>query len=274
MGQYYMVYNIDKKTEIKHDFDVIGGMKLTEHSYLYNGLALYLRHLLANEWKGERVIQVGDYAEPNDGTNTEKLLNDLYESGEYGKDTWQNPCNSIPIPKKYGEDDIVENKQDIRYIANIDKKVYIDIEDALPLDIYVEKIGKKKNYLRVKCLDPLLLLIACGNGLGGGDYHGYGEENVGLWAGDHLFATNDLDELEGYEKVIYNFPEERFDKFYPDMFVYKKIAESYIPYKYDSKGRYEYGTKNDVGGKIEVISCPENWKETILNFLGMCGYEI
>ena len=169
MGQYFTVRNIDKKIQIKHDFNRIGGMKLTEHSYVYNNLAVFLRNKLANEWKGDRVIHVGDYASTEDGTSTQGLLKKLYENNEYDNSKeWSDPLSSISIPDYVKE--IVPKENDYRYIANIDMGIYIDIEEAIPVSITIDrKINQKTNHLFVSCLDPLLLLIACGNGLGLGD---------------------------------------------------------------------------------------------------------
>lgn len=58
MGQYYKVVNIDKKEYMYSD----GGIKLMEWSYNRNPLVLNIMKKLANEWKGDRVFVVGDYA--------------------------------------------------------------------------------------------------------------------------------------------------------------------------------------------------------------------
>ena len=58
MGQYYIVANIDKKEYMRSN----GGVKLMEWSYNRNDLILNLMNKLANEWKGDRVYIVGDYA--------------------------------------------------------------------------------------------------------------------------------------------------------------------------------------------------------------------
>ena len=62
MGQYYKVINIDKKEYMRPNC----GLKLMEWSYNRNPLILNLMKKLANEWKGDRVFVVGDYAVAHD----------------------------------------------------------------------------------------------------------------------------------------------------------------------------------------------------------------
>ena len=68
MGQYYIVANIDKKEYMRSN----GGVKLMEWSYNRNDLILNLMNKLANEWKGDRVYIVGDYALSSDRIDKEK----------------------------------------------------------------------------------------------------------------------------------------------------------------------------------------------------------
>ena len=67
MGQYYIAVNIDKKEYIEPDC----GVKLMEWSYNRNPLILNLMKKLANEWKGDRVFVVGDYALSKDRIDEE-----------------------------------------------------------------------------------------------------------------------------------------------------------------------------------------------------------
>ena len=75
MGQYYKFVNIDKKQVCQRNWHNI---KLTEHSYVGNNYCTDILSLLSKEWKGDRIIHVGDYAEPNDGTTTQKVIEKLY----------------------------------------------------------------------------------------------------------------------------------------------------------------------------------------------------
>ena len=65
MGQYYRIVNIDKK-EVMRPFDFGNGMKLMEWSYTRNYMILALMNLLSDEWYGDRVYVIGDYADNED----------------------------------------------------------------------------------------------------------------------------------------------------------------------------------------------------------------
>lgn len=60
MGQYYKYINIDKRIIVNADC----GSKLCEHSWLGNNeVVVPIKQLVKTEWQGDRVIQLGDYAE-------------------------------------------------------------------------------------------------------------------------------------------------------------------------------------------------------------------
>lgn len=206
MGQYYEVINLTKKTKIEHNFDSIGGMKLMEHSYIGNPLSILLRKKLSKEWKGNRIIHCGDYA-LDSGGSAEDVAN-TYE--EIIHNALEGKIKTIQCPKK--SEDFVEDLDLYPFIANMDKKVYFDIRDSIPNSIRLfTNPGYTKLCISLLCPDPLLLLTACGNGLGGGDY---GDEfqdakKIGSWAGDRIFTTNNLEELKDYEKEIYYFTERK-----------------------------------------------------------------
>ncbi len=75
----------------------------------------------------------------------------------------------------------------INFIVNHSKKLYID------------KTKLKNN------IHPLLLLIAKGNGRGGGDYHGTDEDLVGTWACDII--SMEFEKPDGYTEFICDFNE-------------------------------------------------------------------
>ena len=74
MGQYYKFVNIDKKEICDRNRQ---GYKLMEHSYVNNDYCNDILRLLSNEWKGDRVIHVGDYAESTDSSNTANIIEKL-----------------------------------------------------------------------------------------------------------------------------------------------------------------------------------------------------
>ena len=67
MGQFFTIYNSDKNEYIENDFAVMGGSKLTEHSYVNNALAVFLRYKLAKDWKNDSIYHLGEFAGPEDG---------------------------------------------------------------------------------------------------------------------------------------------------------------------------------------------------------------
>ena len=70
-----------------------------------------------------------------------------------------------------GNPDSIGFTLDGKYLANHKGKSYID------LDKYHKACEDENGW----CVNPLPLLTACGNGLGGGDYRGACEDEVGLW---------------------------------------------------------------------------------------------
>ena len=162
MGQYYRVINIDKKEQMTpHQYDQ--GAKLMEHSYLGNSFVGAVTSLLKKEWKGDRVVWIGDY----------------FDAGEIaGIPSWESLDDFTDIKPKAQK--IVKG-----FLNNDTKKISVDLshctrcepgcegEDAWPLH-------------------PLPMLTACGNGRGGGDYNiedTFAKEVIGSWAGDNLSVT-------------------------------------------------------------------------------------
>ena len=62
MGQYYAAINFDKRQKVL-PWDYVNGAKLMEFSWQGNNFMEAVENLLNNEWKGDRVLFVGDYAE-------------------------------------------------------------------------------------------------------------------------------------------------------------------------------------------------------------------
>lgn len=62
MGQYYKYFNLDKKVCLSPSYC----LKLTEHSWMGNNDVLALLQLVKTEWKNDRIIQLGDYADSNE----------------------------------------------------------------------------------------------------------------------------------------------------------------------------------------------------------------
>ena len=72
MGEYYRWANADKKQYIEPcEFDQ--GSKLFESSNVTNPVFGALSSLLNNEWKGDHIIFIGDYAKTPENPNNETL---------------------------------------------------------------------------------------------------------------------------------------------------------------------------------------------------------
>ncbi|MBE6155124.1 MAG: hypothetical protein E7163_06130 [Firmicutes bacterium] len=193
MGQYYKFINLDKKEICDRSK---GFLKLTEHSYIGNEYCNDILTLLSNEWKGDRVIHVGDYAEGNDGTTTGKLIDKIERENEVKTTVydWSRSFEEIE-PNK------VNDK--IRYVYNLDKKMFIDlIKQPIQWCCYND------NKISFAKFNAFALLTGCGNEQGGGDYFYHNKKKIGLWAGDKLVSSETpLKEYENFTEQKYIFDE-------------------------------------------------------------------
>ena len=195
MGQYYKFINLDKKQKCEKNTYFL---KLTEHSFLGNQYCNDILSLLFDEWKGDRVIHVGDYAEGNDGTTTENLISQIEtDNNLLNKNitvyTWGNTFEDVK-PKK--------SKINIRYVYNIDKKEFIDLYKQPIQWFYFNN-----NMLYATKFNSFALLTGCGNEQGGGDYYKENKDIVGYWAGDRFeSSTNELKKYKSFKelKVVFN----------------------------------------------------------------------
>ena len=166
MGQYYTVANVDKKQMFSPD-----GIKLTEHSWIGNDSMQKLYELLMTDWKKDRVVVAGDYFEASE--NKDVGLGDI--EGQIYDQEWDRPDLTI---KGTDEDHIQE--QQTRFYISYDKKEFIDLSKLPKFTPYWDS----KDWI----FNPLSLMIACGNGRGGGDFdeENQGFEFVGRWAGNRV----------------------------------------------------------------------------------------
>lgn len=212
MGQYYNVeqrykyINIDKRIIVCANY----GLELCKHSWLgNNSVVIPIKHLVKTEWQGDRVIQLGDCVDGMAAstelreehlkfikkikkevgmTNDQSLYWDnVADEGEtFKKYTLKELFDSYDLKLEYDAEymPVTFNEKgqkcscdQFRYLYNTKRKEYVDSFKILPsyVDIYKSEILFTK-------LDAYSLLIAIGNGLGGGDYFGPDENLVGLWA--------------------------------------------------------------------------------------------
>lgn len=217
MGQYYRVINIDKKEYMRPEY----GLKLMEWSYNRNSLILNLMKKMANEWKGDRVFVVGDYAVSEDDTKSydyKKLVEIEKELGIYKEQTTEgysislygyadNNFKQIPLEK-------IE-KEEYKYIYNHNRKQFIDLDHCPLAWLYKDDSNK---YIEIK-VAPLSLLLALGNGRGGGDYKANNKFLVGAF-------LNDVQNLEIRKEPLDNNYAELRPEFYEGEYIpYSKIKD-------------------------------------------------
>lgn len=212
MGQYYNVeqrykyINIDKRIIVCANY----GLELCKHSWLgNNSVVIPIKQLVKTEWQGDRVIQLGDCVDGMAAstelreehlkfikkikkevgmTNGQSLYWDnVADEGEtFKKYTLKELFDSYDLKLEYDAEymPVTFNEKgqkcscdQFRYLYNTKRKEYVDSFKILPS--YVEEYKSEINFVK---LDAYSLLIAIGNGLGGGDYFGPDENLVGLWA--------------------------------------------------------------------------------------------
>lgn len=175
MGQYYKLVNIDKR-EIVEPWAIGCGAKLMEWSYCRAEMACALMNLMAENWKGDRVYVVGDYAEADDPKEPfyKALADTLREIGAgdlygYASEKFRNITGNVDTEFK-----------DWQYIYNHETKQYIDLRQC---PVEWAWCDTEKNEYFISKVAPLPLLLAMGNGRGGGDYHSnhHNYDLVGSW---------------------------------------------------------------------------------------------
>ena len=220
MGQYYKIINIDKK-EYLTSWTYDCGAKLMEHSYIGddgmgNSFSGAFIELLMNEWCGDSVVLCGDYAdEEYMKENFPELWDYLveknpwlrnrreYDGKYYSRSLYD--CNDEDLGDiGYRELTGIEQTEKCpKYAINYNKKQYVDLYNPSlkAWDYTNEETGEKRTVL----IFALNLLLAVGNGLGGGDYHGENVDLVGSWAGDSIGLEDELP--EGFEELKVGFTE-------------------------------------------------------------------
>jgi len=175
MGQYWKAVNVDKKESVRPS-----GIKLTEHSWLENEWVNYVMTLLRDEWSGNRIKWIWDYADQVSDPHAE-----LYGTAKRIKEfTWENEKYNRSSPVYYEG-----------YLLNLDTKEYVDMKKYI--------LRMIKEYWDEWIVHPLPLLTAISNWLGWWDYWSeVWQELVWYWWWDRLLfneqpgITNWYTELE------------------------------------------------------------------------------
>lgn len=203
MGQYYLVANMDKKQYIQSN----GFVKLMEWSYNRNPTVLKLEELINGDWKGDHVYVIGDYADSECADYHADVIQKIEKEYLDGSDL------SLYDHVRYGfrRIDYDENiYNEYRYIFNHNTHQYVDMEHC-PLRVNTGPFKEHGKWYHAT-IAPLPLLLALGNGLGGGDYRGNNDHLVGSWA-------KDSDKLEICEELKFPEYKELQPKFYENELV-------------------------------------------------------
>lgn len=173
MGQYYKPCNLDKK-EYVHTHDYQCGLKLMEHSYIGNPVSNAIENLIipGGSWYKARLVWTGDYAD-KEISHDKNLYSMLNDDG-----------TKIQPPDKKVD-------SEYKYLVNYSKGVYVDLSKIKP-DTTDFKIH------------PLPLLVAEGNGRGGGDFHKE-DPRIGIWARNSISLEASIP--EGFSEVNGQFTE-------------------------------------------------------------------
>ena len=218
MGQYYTIANVDKK-EFIHPHAFEQDAKLMAFSYICddgsaNMFMSALNFLLSDRWKGDRVYVIGDYAncsecekaDKNFIPTMEKLYEEFADVGNVDDRGYETSLYSFVRDtfKELTHSDVDISFITPTYLCNSLTKEYINLR-TLPIEWDYE--DKNKGNVKVS-IHPLLLLLAMGNGRGGGDYHPEeGSENIGKWVetSKGIFFAEEIP--EGYKEFIPGFTE-------------------------------------------------------------------
>ena len=216
MGQYYYVANMDKQ-EYLYPHKLDNGFKLMEFSWQGNWVVNAMMNFMKDRWAGDTVLVVGDYADYNYDPEAPgiKTLNRMYEQFEIPGKTFIDDGGSEY--EEYLFHYIGENFTEISeeadtsepgatYLINHALKEYVDLSE-LPITEMYNDVDFR--------VAPLTLLLALGNGRGGGDYwEGYpGSEFVGSWADtvQSVEISCEIDPPAGYEEFVPYFVESSMD---------------------------------------------------------------
>lgn len=215
MGQYYkpVLIMADGKVSTLYSHYYGSGLKLMEHSYIGNE---FVNAVLLQIWHNPtRMAWIGDYANDKNGDVYEDAISwnqfMLLYNAAWGADEDMHRIN----PKSRG---ILTLKNNRRFLINHDKKLYIDLKEYIEQNKWHEecerfryvknRCPKKVHYSYDMCVNPLPLLVACGNDRGCGDDHSNypDSDKVGTWAFDCIEFTG-IRPVNGFTSVMYCFKE-------------------------------------------------------------------
>ena len=173
MGQYYRAVVCNKNGRNSYVFSSDGGLKLME-SNAYFGCAILETVMVWLLGAQRRVAWVGDYASDCEYTNKVKRES-WYKKAGWGIGNRSGSCKDGIACIDIHDVDYTDESFTKGYLVNHTKHEFVDLRD------YCSRVGEDNYGWRIH---PLPLLTVIGNGLGGGDYRGCNQHDVGRWAGD------------------------------------------------------------------------------------------
>lgn len=192
MGQYYDLINFDKKAILTLADKSLSKLQEFYYSKEFQNALI---NLLANDWKGDTVILLGDYADQaQEGTPIYKSVQNI--RAKYGlSGSVQDWPEDLTKKKGFYDSESIEmsghseQMQRYRYLYNHALKQFIDVEKY--------PVNDKSSSA------PFLLLIALGNGYGMGDITEVtDEEQIGAWVDTISSVTVEQEILQGNYKEI------------------------------------------------------------------------
>lgn len=167
MGQYYIIANMDKK-EVMTLKGRLQEKKLMEMA-LDKTVVSGIMNLLTGKWCKDHVYLIGDYA---DHDNMDEAYHNVLKEWKEKYNVYGSLYKFIIDSFARIEGDPVNNHY--RFIYNHSRKEYIDLHHCQKCHNDDARISEY--------ISPLVLLIAVGNGRGGGDYfNDKNDEFAGSW---------------------------------------------------------------------------------------------
>lgn len=228
MGQYHSVINLDKRAG--YSPRSIGSfVKAAEQGEsLVPGAALLLLLSDPNEWGGERIAIVGDYAEDSDLTDSPFPASELWGRVEKSNGLKNVGWRARKVIEEAGIATFTQKTYRIGHQdgtstshRHYDNAVHDFASDPLDLAMTVYNHDKRERITPTLLGGPtalfdiiregwnggtataltVLLAASCkGGARGGGDYDGT-HPLVGSWAGDHISVTAEEEGPEGYTDI-------------------------------------------------------------------------
>lgn len=208
MGEYFSWINLDRKEYISpSDFEI--GNKRYESVSINNALLCALRELMGNEWKGSKIIFIGDECSQS-SINIPNILNDILQDDnfegnfvDYAYENFQNiSCKFEAARKTVTEEISIFLERSRRGEDDFINEYGIDINN--PFAGMFNRKGKSYKYTinyskgEAYCLDTTKIITSDDNVLDSIDplpvLLGYGNTmQPGEWLGDFVGVSDLLD---------------------------------------------------------------------------------